>query len=243
MTLLIGTGPQIIAQKLHSESSTALHDVGAIVHTNKGQILKYCKAGATALVMGSLYQASAEDTTNYQALTITNAAAGDTSITTTTTVTLAANELAGGILTVESATTGAGQMLGVKSHAAFTAAAATFQLEDPVVVATTGTALIDLIPNPFWKVVIQPTSRTSAPVGVAVYNVTAAYFGWLGVSGPFPVLAKGALTVGLHVTSSDATAGAVEVIADAANELLPPIGVALTGVADTDFGMVNLNLL
>jgi len=241
MTLLIGTGPQMVAQKLHSESSTGLHDLGSIVHTNKGQVLKYCKAGGTTLVMGKLQQASAEDTSNFQALTITNAAAGDLSITTTTTVTLTANQLAGGIITVESATTGAGQILGIKSHPAVTAAAVTFTLEDPVVVATTGTALIDAIPNPYSGVVVNPTSATSAPVGVAVFNITNAYFGWLGVAGPFSVLADGALTVGTAVDASNATAGAVEAHPEAGVQA--PVGTAITGVATTDYGFVNLRLL
>lgn len=243
MTLLTGTGPQMVAQKLHSESSTALHDIGAMVHTNKGQVLRYCKAGATALVMGKLQQASAEDTSNHQALAVAVSSAGDLSITTTATVTLAANALAGGILTVESATTGAGQMLGIKSHPAASAAVVTFQLEDAVAVATTGTVLVDAIPNPYSGVVVQPTTRTSGPVGVAVFNITASYFGWLGVAGTFPVLAAGALTVGLHVVSSGSVAGAVSTVADGANELLPPIGIAITGVADTDYGMVKINLL
>lgn len=239
-TLLTGTGPQLVAQKLHSESSVQLHDLGAAVHTNDGRILRYCQAGATALVMGKLQQASAEDTSNMQALTITNAAAGDTSITTTTTVTLAKDLLAGGLLTVESATTGAGQLLKIKGNTAATAAAVTFTLEDPVVVATTGTALIDVVPNQMKSVVVNPTTATSNPVGVAVFNVTAAYFGWLGVAGPFSVLMNGTGVVGTAQDASNAVAGAVEPHPEAGVQA--PVGTLITGVADTDYGMIKLDL-
>lgn len=240
-TPLTGTGPQVVAQGIHSESVSALHDLGSVVHTNDGRILRYCKAGATALVMGKLQQASAEDTSNHQALTIANAAAGATSITTTTTVTLAVNALAGGLLTVESATTGAGQTLRIAGNTAATAAAVTIYLDDPVLVATTGTALIDVILNPYNGVVVNPTTATSAPVGAAVFNITAAYFGWLQVAGACSILMDGTGVVGTAQDASNATAGAVEPHPEAGVQA--PVGTLITGVATTDYGFIKLDLL
>lgn len=226
------------AQGIFSESSTQLHDIGALVHSNDGRAFRYCKAGGTTLVPGKLQQASAEDTTNFQNLTVTAPAAGDTSIVTTTTVTLTANQLAGGFLVITSATTNAGQIMRVKSHAAATAAVVTFQLDDPVVYAPTGTTTIDVHPNPFNAVVVNPTTATSAPVGVALYKVTNAYFGWLQVKGPTVILSDGGSTVGTNVSASNGTAGAVE----AAVTAQAAIGFALTGVATTEYGLFCINL-
>ncbi len=230
--------PQTYAQGIFSESVNSLHDLGSLAATNDGRVFRYCKAGATALVMGKLQQASAEDTTNFQNLTATASSAGDISITTTSTVTLTVNQLAGGFLTVVSATTGAGQVLKIKSHAAATAAVVTLNLEDPVVVATTGTVKIDMIPNPFSAVVVNPATATSAPVGAAVFNITAAYFGWLQVKGQTSLLADGTVVVGTELVASNATAGAVE----AATGVQAYIGTALTGIATTDYGFVNLKI-
>lgn len=238
------TGAVVVsAQKIFSESSTQLHGIGECVFSNDGRGFKYCKVGTTALVPGKLYQAPAEDTTNFQDLTVTAPSAGDTSITTTSTVTLTANQLAGGSLVITSATTNAGQILRVASHAAASGAVVTFNLDDPVVYAPTGTTKVDVHPNPFNAVIVHPTTQSSAPKGVALYKVTAAYFGWLQVCGQAPVLADGGITVGDPVVASDNTDGAVEVIADGAAELLPRVGNALTGIATTEYGLIDLHLL
>lgn len=233
------TGSVIVAaQSIFSDSQTAVHRLGELVFSNDGRAYRYCKAGATALVTGKLQQSSAEDTTNFQNLTVTAPSAGATSITTTSTVTLTANQLAGGFLTVTTATTGAGQVLKIAGHAAASAAAVTINLEDAVVIACTGTTKIDMAPNPFSAIVVNPTTLTSAPVGVAVYNVTAAYFGWLQVGGVASILADGANAVGSNLVASNGVAGAVEDAA--APGAQPLIGVALTGAADTEYGLVKL---
>jgi len=231
------TGAVVVAaQALMSESSTALHNLGELVFSNDGRAYRYAKAGVTALVAGKLQQSSAEDTTNFQNLTCAVSSAGATSITTTSTVTLTVNQLAGALLTVTAATTGAGFLYKVKSHAAATAAVVTFNLEDPVVVATTGTVTVDLAPNAYSAVIVNPTTATSAPIGVAVYNITGAYFGWLQVGGVASILNDAGSTVGTNVSASNATAGAVE----AAVTAQAAIGVALTGIATTEYGLVKL---
>ena len=73
-------------------------------------------------------------------------------------------------------------------------------------------------------------------------NITASQYGWIQTGGVAAPLASGALTVGLPVVASNSTAGAVEVISDGANELLPIVGVAVTGVATTENGAVKLLL-
>ena len=151
------------------------------------------------------------------------------------------NQLAGALLVISTASTNAGQVAKIKSHAAATAAVVTFYLEDPIVYAPTGTTKIDIVPNPFNGVVVNPTTATSAPVGIAVYKTTAAYFGWLQVQGSAPCLADGTVVVGTALDASNGTAGAVEAHAEAGVQA--PVGTALTGIATTEYGLINLQLL
>lgn len=234
------TGNVIVAaQGIYTESSTQLHNIGSVAHTNDGRAFKYAKAGGTTLVPGKLQQSPVEDTTNYQNLTVTAPTAGDVSIVTTSTVTLAVNALAGGFLTITSATTNAGQLLRIRGNTAASAAVVTIYLDDPVVYTPTGTVKIDMHLNPYNGVIVNPATATSAPVGVPVYKVTNAYFGWIQVSGPTACLADGAITVGTALAASNAVAGAVEPLAG----VQAPVATALTGVADTEYGIINLQLL
>jgi hypothetical protein len=236
------TGAVVVAaQGIYSESSTALHDIGSLVHTNDGRAFRYALNGATAFVPGKLYQASAEDTTNFQELTVTAPTAGATSIVTTTTTTLTANQLAGGFLTIVSATTNAGQVMKIKGNTAATAAVTTIYLEDPVPYTPTGTVVIDCIMNPYSGVVVAPTTETSAPVGAALYKVTDAYYGWLQTHGACPLLAVSTITVGDDVVVAGATAaGGVSVAS--ATTLSGTVGYALTGIADTAYGFIYLTI-
>jgi len=237
MTNLTGTGPMVVAQSIFSSSATQLHSLGELVHSNDGRVFRYCKAGGTSLVAGKLQQASAEVTAN-QNLTAVAAAVGDLTIASSSTVTVTANQLSGGYAMI-SVTPGVGYAYKIKSHAAFTAAAPSFTLDDPIQVALTTTSRIDLIANPYSAVIVNPTTATSTPVGVAVYPITNAQFGWLQVSGVANVLADGAVVVGTSVVASNATAGAVE----AFTGVQAIVGLAVTGIATTEYGAVDLKLM
>lgn len=228
----------IVGQDVFTSSSTQMHNLGQKAVTQDGRAFRYILAGATALVAGKLQQASAEDTSNFQNLTVATASAGATSMTTSSTVTLTANQLANGLLTVTSATTGVGQTLRIKGNTAATAAVTTIYLDDPVITATTGTVKIDMIPSPYSSVIVNPATATSSPIGVAVYPITAAQYGWVQVSGPVACLADGAITVGTSLCASNGTAGAVEALAG----VQAPIGYALTGIATTEYGMIFLKI-
>jgi len=241
MTELTGTGPAVVAQGVYDENSTAQHNLGELVHTNDGRAFRYCKAGGTALVAGKLQQSSAEDTGD-SALAIAAAAADAVAIVTTATVTVTANQYADGFVVI-SDDAGEGYMYSISSHAAATAAVVTINLADPIITALTTSTTVDLIKNPYDAVIVNPTTITSAPAGVAVKAITAAYYGWLQVSGVCSVLGDGALTVGTDVVASDNVAGAVEITADGTPEILSVVGTALTACVDTEYGPVMLKLL
>lgn len=230
--------PNIFASPgdLTLNTSTPQVELGTKICTTDGREFRYVKAGAVALVPGTLLQAPAE-TTGCQDLAVTATAIGATTITTTTTVTVTANQFAGGWVVV-TVTPGQGYQYKIKSHPAATGAAVVLTLEDPIQVALTTASRIDLVASPYSGVLINPASASSAPIGAAVYPVTALYYGWAQVHGPAALLADGSITVGTSLAASNGTAGAVEPLAG----VQAPVGYAVTGIATTEYGTVFLTI-
>lgn len=229
----------VAGQPLFSTSATQYHALGERMVSPDGRVFRYCKAGGTTLVTGKLQQASAEDTTNLQNLTTATVAIGDLTVTTTTTVTLSANQAAGGYLTFTQGTGGKGATYRIKSHPAASTAVVTFTLEDAIHTAVTGTPKIDVIPSPYDGVVVNPTTASSCPVGVAIYPITNAQFGWIQTHGPVACLLDDQTgVVGTQLSASNQAAGAFEPFAG----VQASIGYCVTGVATTDYGFVFLTL-
>lgn len=241
MTSELAGDLQVVSQNLYDISSTSNQNIGEAVFTNDGRVFKYAKSGASDLIAGNLLQSSAE-TTAHQNLTAVAAAIGDTSIAASTTVTLTANEYSGGWAIITTGP-GIGHAFKISGHAAFTAAAPTLQLSNPISgVALTTSSRIDLVRNAYMSVIQNPTTATSGPVGVnSVGTLTTLFFGWIQVAGVSPVLADGALVVGSNVGASNGTAGAVEPLGQAGvpgTQAL--VGIAQTGVATGEIGAVRL---
>lgn len=217
------------------------HDLGSKLVSDDGREFRYAKAGASALVRGNLLQAPAE-VTNHQNLAPTaTTAIGAMSLTVTLGATAAtANQYAGGYVVV-TVTPGLGQMVKIRSHpAADSAATLTVALDEPLSVALTTTSRVDLVPNPYNGVVQNPTTATSAPVGVATKNITAGYYGWVQTKGAANVTTEGTIVVGAMVVASNGTAGAVEDGASATDQAR--VGTALSGVGSGENGAILLNL-
>lgn len=228
--------PGAAGQGLYSSSATQFHAVGERMVCNDGREFRYCKMGAVAGVVGKLYQAPAE-VTGDQNLTAVANSIGDTTAVFTTTVTVTANQYAGGWLLV-SVTPDAGRMYKIKSHTAYTAAAPTFLLEDSIQAAWTTSTRCDLIANPYNAVVVNPTTATSIPVGAVVFILAISEFGWLQTKGVAAILNDVGSTVGTNVSASNAVAGAVE----AAVTAQAACGFAVTGIANTEYGAIFLTL-
>jgi len=212
-------------------------NLGAEYKAPDGRRYRYARAGSSALTVGNLLQSAAEDTAD-QNIAGTTTAVGATSITTAS-MTVTANQYAGGYVTV-TVTPGLGTTYRIKSHAAYTSAAATFELESPILVALTSTSRLDFVPNPYNGVIAAPTTLTSSVAGVAVNDLTSSQYGWIQVGGPCNMLndAAGALSVGVAVMSSSSVTGAVR-LQTAGNGIL---GTAMTGIASGENGLVHLNL-
>ena len=232
----LSTFPASAGQDVFTSSSTASHQLGEKMAIGPREF-RYCKAGGTALVPGKLQQAQAEDTAD-QGLAVAAAAVGAKTVVTTSTLTTTANQYAGGWVCV-TITPGQGYSYRIASHPAASAAVLTITLEDPILVALTTDSRIDLVANPYSAVVVNPTTATSSPVGVAVYPVAASEFGWIQTKGPCPVLVDDqTVVVGTNVAASNQAAGAVE----PATGVQALVGRALTGGATTDYVMIDLNL-
>lgn len=234
----LGSDLQIAPADLFTSTSTAQCTLGARAATADGRSFRYVQMGAAAAVPGKLYQAPAE-VTNHQDLTPAAAAIGATQVTVTLGATAAtANQYQGGFLVV-TVTPGQGYMYRISSNPAADASATmVVTLEDPLLVALTTSSRVDLVASPYKGVIVNPASASSAPVGVAVYAIPAGEYGFLQVGGAATVLADGAVSVGVNVSASNATAGAVE----AAVTAQAAIGQALTSIATTEYGAVLLTM-
>lgn len=235
------SGPvQVGAQKVRSSSADQMHKLGELVFANDGRAYRYAKAGGTALVVGDLQQSQAQDT-DTQDLTAVAASAGDLSIAASTTVTVTANEYAEGFAVI-TVTPGLGQTLKIKGHIAYTSAAPTFNLDEPLTTALTTSSRIDALANPYNAVVVAPTTFSAPAVGVAVHAIAANEFGWIQVKGIASCLADGALVIGEPVIRSNGTAGAVEPVTTTFT-VQGNVGWAQTAVSTTENGAVLLNLV
>jgi hypothetical protein len=109
-------------------------------------------------------------------------------------------------------------MYGVDSHPGDHVVSTAFTLnlksDDAVQVALTTASRVGLIPSLFRGVIQCPvTTATGSVVGVAVYPITAAQYGWILTWGPAAVLINGTPALGAAVVAPSATtAGSVDVI-------------------------------
>lgn len=178
-----------------------------------GREVVFVQAGAVALVADNLIQSSAI-VANHQNIAVTTAAAGATQITVTLGATAAtANQYQGGFVAIN-AGTGIGQTLKISSHPAANASATlVLTLEDALVAAVaTADSKAVLIANPYDAVIVNPTTATGTPVGVAFYPIAASAYGYLISKGPVGALSDASVAaVGLGIMPSTTTAGTITV--------------------------------
>lgn len=231
------------AQNLYDQvsSPSVNHTFGELIYSNDGRAFRYARAGDTDLLSAKLMQAKAENTSD-QNLSIAAAASGDSTIVTTSTVTVDENEYAGGSVIV-TVTPGLGEIYAISGHLAAAAAALTINLADNVETALTTSSKIDLVANPYKDIIVNPTTATSAPIGVTVVALTSGSSGWIGVAGHQPVVASAAVVVGTPVIAHQVAGGdgAVSEVADGSQNNV--IGFSLSGIAADEAGIIHMHLL
>lgn len=219
-----------ITQKLGSTniySSTTVvpsaFAVGQMAEGVNGKRFRYGLVGASALVVGNLLQDAAEDTQfENMAVTASPVATGGAAQTlnvTNGTTTVAANQFDGGSVSVYTAGgTLVGEEFTIVSHTTGTSGAAlVLTLDRALPVAATTSCKINMKRSP-WSGMIQfpATTPTGIPVGVAVFAIPAASYGWVQTHGLASVLSDGStFAVGSSVGTPSGTAGAVTVYAAA----------------------------
>ena len=200
------------AQNILANTTLQGHVLGTYIETADGRGYRYAKVGAVATVAGKVYQGPALDATNQQlsgGFAVAAAAIGATEVVTTSTLTLAANLLAGGYMSVV-VTPGQGYTYLIKGNTAASAAAVTVTLEDPLVIALTTASKVIFTKHPLDGIVIEPGTPTAKIAGVpnAIFSVGA--FAWIQTRGACAVLFTGTGVAGKVVGSlSGGTSGSM----------------------------------
>lgn len=233
----------ISAQSIYTTTTDPRHDVGTRAVLPDGRVFYYSINRTNAILAAGKLTKANEISVDFDDLATNTAAVGDmvVNVTPVGSATYAANELAGGYLSINSGTTGLGTQYRISHHAATTAATAfNLYLSEPIRVAFNADTTATVVPNLWSDCVITDANETQlvngcAPVEVPVGSDSAPVYFWNQTWGPATVLANVGATVAigqaLQVCSSN-TAGSFEAAAEGAGTLNQVIGVALfTGVA------------
>ena len=193
----------VTPQDVFAFTATQGTDLGMRATTGDGRVFRYALNGAVAAVPGKVYQGPAQDATNQSpagGLATAAAAIGTFQVTLTSSLTLAANLLAGGYMSV-AVTPGQGYVYKVKSNTAVAAAAnCVVTLEDPLQVALTTASRVVFALSPYNGIVVAPATLTASVVGVPVSPLPIANYGWIQTRGAVSALLTGTFaTAGLAV--------------------------------------------
>lgn len=208
----LGSDLLVVPQDVLQTSSTAQAPLGARASTPDGRVFRYCQFGSTTNLVAGNIVAGAIPTANHLGLSPTsNAGTGTFLVTVTAGATaVSAGQYANGVLTVNA---GAGRLGYTYSIVGNTACASSgtsvVTIGEPLAYAVLTGDTVSLFPNIYSSIVQNATSAT-VPLGVAVVNGSAAFFGWIQTRGSVAVLSDaGAPAIGSPITPSVATAGSV----------------------------------
>ena len=145
-----------------------LHRVGTLATTSDGRKYRYVKVGGSALVVGNMIQAKAQNTDLDQLTVVTGALDSNELTVTLGSAALTANQLAGGLAIIDT-TPGLGYSYTIESHPAADASAnVVLTLVETIQVALTTSSRVSLSANAYNGVIQSPvTTLTGAVVGAA----------------------------------------------------------------------------
>lgn len=230
-------------------TTTKRHTLGHIGVDGGGRFYRYAFSGE-AIGAGQIIMQKIGQANNDADLALSVAAAiGDLTVTVTlgaTAVTL--DQYADGYLYVNDVV-GEGHAYRIKGHpAAALSANVVITLYDGEGISealNTTTTQVGLMENAYKDVEIWDADDIDGScLGVAVSEVADNRYFWAGVSGDFPTLIQGTVTIGEAVMPSNGTDGAVEAadFAGAVESMI--LGQAtLIANADTEYGMIRWSIL
>lgn len=204
-------GPQQtnLFQPLTKQSSVAHGSVGTLYMDSEGNAWRYCKAGSSAVTAGHMVVSPSATANHINKAPAMDVAIGDKVVRVTVGATaVTADQYAGGYLQVNDGTS-EGKQYRIEGNTACDASGTTIvQLAEPVRTALTTTGSeVSLIPSPFSGVA-ESADEENVPVGVALTDVTAAYYFWAQSRGVATTLVTGTPAVGSILTLGS-TAGSV----------------------------------
>lgn len=198
----------------YNNLSTKKYPLGQKMELEDGRIFRHVLNGGTLLVRGDVIQGKAVVSGDYTDLSVDSAAAvGDTTVTFTSATTTAADYYNDGWLHVNKTATAVnkGDAYRILDSPLLTSGAGdviTLYTNDPIRTAIAASDEIGLTPDPYNGVIQAVlTTLTSMVVGVAVYPLTAAYYGWVQTRGMCPTHCAASTVVGNYVSAILAAAG------------------------------------
>ena len=234
-----------VKQGIYEQSETQKGDIGSVLEFEDGRKFVYSLNGTDTLTPGLFCNGPIENTSDFDEAVVLAAdiAIGDTTVSITTLRSYTANELKDGWVIVEDTGTDViGHMRKIKSHPAATAAAETLVLtvyDAWTDTAASGTDTVNLLKNPYNKVMANVATTVGPLLGVAPIDVTASYYFWLQVAGPAPMIAAEAITVG-QMLCVDVGAGLAYLDNEATDQ--EQVGLAMQAAESGNGVIVWLNL-
>ena len=180
-------------QGIYETSSTQEYAAGTrLIYPRTGRVFRYGRAGSTALAKAYMTQSEGNEAKLVEELQDTSGTSvevGDIEICVdiTTGITLVEDELTDGFLVVNKAT-GIGDIYKIRANKVrSTDTLMDVLLDSAIRTAWDATTEITILKNPFWDVVVMPTTAAERPAGVPLVAVTANYWCWLQTGGPCPM--------------------------------------------------------
>ncbi len=207
------------------------HAMGKQLVLEDGRKFRFAASGGGTLVVGNVLSAGVATGSQQSLAPQTAVVVGDRSVIITTGASSAINLFAEGYLipTITSANV-TDNCYKIAGHALMTTGTDTVHLAPGnamKVALTTGTSKIDLIDNPYFRVIQLPaTTAASMIVGVAVSAPTTLIACWIQTRGVAAVLGITATIAGTRAVAPSSTAGAVG----------PETAVAGTSDIESDVG-------
>ena len=224
-------------------TDTNLTELGSKAVTQDGRAFRYVKAGTSDLVVGTLIDAPATDTSNFANMAVAaNAAAGSKTISITSGVAVTAGKFVNGTVTIN-AGAGLGYTYTIKSHNVLTVAGTlilTLDDSETVQIALTSAASkVTILINPWNGVKIHAQTEDSVPLGVAVAPIVAGQYGWIQTRGTVSCLGDGsAAAIGNLVAASTTTDGCIT----GGVATLATVGIAIVASVSTEKRPIFLTL-
>ena len=233
-------GITLPGQSIYEASETLKGKIGTILHLGERAFV-YAQAGAVALAAGKMVQSSAP-VPNHLNITPAVTAVYSQEVTVTLGATEATkNQYRNGWFHVNG-DAGEGQCYRIKSNpAADSGATCLITLYDSIAVALTAASDVTLTANAYKGVIIVPHAALTAPArGVPLVAITEAYYGWLQVAGPAPVLTQGTVVIGQKVGLGGTADGACGPVAADVTDVW---GTVMQVNASTEYSLIDLTLL